>query len=227
MRFSISVCRLAAVALLSFCTFGISAAIAQGALPAPATAPLLAPHTAPLDNAATTGRSAPVPSVQGSGSPTAIRDENYKLGSGDKIRLVVYNEQDLGGEYLVDGTGEVQLPLLGQMPAAGMTLHDFQASLVVKFVDEGYLKDPRISVEVLNYRPFYIMGEVKAPGQYPYVSGMSVLNAVALAGGYTYRANENIIYLRRVGDDKEMKVPADQTSKVNPGDIIRVDERIF
>jgi polysaccharide export outer membrane protein len=155
------------------------------------------------------------------------QDESYRLGSGDKVKLTVYGENDLGGEYLVDGSGQVQLPLLGQVPAMGMTVHDFEASVGSKFVSEGYLKDPRVSVEVLNYRPFYIIGEVKNPGQYPYVNGMNALNAVALAGGYTYRADEKDVYIRKNGSSKEEEVPADQSTRVNPGDIIRVDERIF
>ena len=159
--------------------------------------------------------------------PTLIADGNYRLGSGDKIRVVVYTESDLSGEYLVDGAGLVQLPLLGQMQAAGLTIHDFQAQMVAKFVSEDYLKNPRVSVEVENYRPFYIIGEVKSPGQYPYVSGMNALNAVALAGGFTYRANDSSIYLRRNGETREIKMPADQTTKINPGDIIRIDERLF
>jgi protein involved in polysaccharide export with SLBB domain len=155
------------------------------------------------------------------------QDENYKLGAGDKLRMIVYGENDLGGEYLVDGAGEVQLPLLGQTPAAGLTVHDFESSVGKKFVSEGYLKDPRVSIEVENYRPFYIMGEVRAPGQYPYVNDMNVLNAVALAGGYTYRADDSKVYVRRNGSSKEEKDPADQTTKINPGDIVRVDERLF
>ena len=155
------------------------------------------------------------------------QDESYKLGSGDKLKLIVYGENDLGGEYLVDGAGQVQLPLLGQVRAAGLSVHDFEAAVGGKFVSEGYLKDPRVSVEVENYRPFYIIGEVKSPGQYPYVSGMNALNAVALAGGYTYRADDKDVYIRRNGSSKEQEVPADQTTKIDPGDIIRVDERIF
>jgi len=192
----------------------------QSNLPGP-SAPAMAPTVKPVGASAGAPASLPLP------AGPAIQDENYKLGSGDKLRVVVYGEDDLGGEYLVDGTGEVQLPLLGQMPAAGMSIHDFQASIGNKFVSEGYLKDPRVSVEVENYRPFYIIGEVKTPGQYPYVSGMNILNAVALAGGYTYRANDSQVYIRRSGGTTEVKVPADQTTKVNPGDIIRVDERVF
>jgi len=170
------------------------------------------------------GNAAPSPLPVG---PSGPQDENYQLGSGDKIKLVVYGEDDLGGEYLVDGAGQVQLPLLGQVPAAGMTIHQFVAAVANLFVSEGYLKHPRVSVEVENYRPFYIVGEVKTPGQYPYITGMNALNAIALAGGYTYRADESAVYVRRSGSNNEAKVPADQTTKIGPGDIVRVGERIF
>jgi protein involved in polysaccharide export with SLBB domain len=165
-----------------------------------------------------------LPSVAPTEGP---EDENYKLGSGDKIKLVVYGEDDLGGEYLVDGAGQIQLPLLGQVPAAGMTIHQFVAAVTNLFVSEGYLKRPRVSVEVENYRPFYIIGEVKTPGQYPYVTGMNALNAIALAGGYTYRADDTVVYVRRNGSNTEVKAPLDQTTKIGPGDIIRVGERVF
>jgi protein involved in polysaccharide export with SLBB domain len=173
------------------------------------------------------------PSAGAAASPLPVapisgpQDENYKLGSGDKIKLVVYGEDDLGGEYLVDGAGQVQLPLLGQVPAAGLTIHQFVASVTNMFVSEGYLKHPRLSVEVENYRPFYIIGEVKTPGQYPYISGMNALNAIALAGGYTYRADDTVVYVRHNGSNNEVKAPADQTTKIGPGDIIRVGDRVF
>ena len=176
------------------------------------------------------GQQAPVNSGANMASlpaPTPIVDEDYKLGSGDKIKVIVYTEDDLGGEFLVDGSGHVQLPLLGQMQAAGLSIRNFEASIVAKFVAEDYLKNPRVSVEVENYRPFYIIGEVKTPGQYPYISGMNALNAVALAGGYTYRADDKEIYLRRNGSTQEEMVPADQSTKIGPGDIIRIAERIF
>jgi protein involved in polysaccharide export with SLBB domain len=169
---------------------------------------------------------ATVPPAKGPAA-AAPQDENYKLGSGDKIKLVVYGEDDLGGEYLVDGAGQVQLPLLGQVQAAGLTVHDFVAAVTNLFLSEGYLKHPRVSVEVENYRPFYIIGEVKTPGQYPYVSGMNALNAIALAGGYTYRADDTVVYVRRNGSTSELKAPADQTTRIGPGDIIRVGERVF
>ena len=207
--------------LIGFAAAGTGAAAQNISdnLPGPTVSP-----TAPPANRQPAGPAVPISALPMSAGP---QDESYRLGSGDKVKLTVYGENDLGGEYLVDGGGQVQLPLLGQVPAVGMTVHDFEASIGSKFVSEGYLKDPRVSVEVLNYRPFYIIGEVKNPGQYPYVNGMNALNAVALAGGYTYRADEKDVYIRKNGSSKEVEVPADQTTRVNPGDIIRIDERIF
>ena len=159
-------------------------------------------------------------------APQASADEGYKLGSGDKLRVIVFGENDLGGEYVLDGGGFVSLPLIGQIHASGDTIHQFEAEVTAKLKD-GYLKDPRVSVEVINYRPFYIIGEIMKPGEYAYVNGMSVLNAVALAGGYTFRANERQVYIRRGGSGSEQSVNADQTTKIYPGDIIRVAERFF
>jgi polysaccharide export outer membrane protein len=150
----------------------------------------------------------------------------YRLGPGDKLRVIVFGEEDLSGEFVVDGSGYIRLPLVGQVQAANRTVYEFERDVETKLKD-GYLKAPRVSAEVMNYRPFYIIGEVGKPGEYPYVNGMSVLNAVALAGGYTYRANERNVYLRRYGDSREQSVPADETTKVYPGDIIRVVERFF
>jgi protein involved in polysaccharide export with SLBB domain len=153
-------------------------------------------------------------------------DESYKLGTGDKVKITVFGQDDLGGEFLVDDTGYLRLPLIGQVKAAGLTVHQFEDAVIAKLAD-GYLKDPRVSVEVTNYRPFYIIGEVNKPGEYPYVNGMNVLNAVALAGGYTYRADDTVVYVRRKGEQTEEKDPADQTTEIHPGDIVRIAERFF
>jgi polysaccharide export outer membrane protein len=153
-------------------------------------------------------------------------DEHYTLGSGDKVKITVYGEDDLGGEFAVDGSGHVQLPLIGQVKAAGLTLHQFAASVTLA-LQNGYLKEPKVNAQVLNYRPFYIIGEVNKPGEYPYENGLTVLRAVALAGGYTYRANDNRVYVRRVNDSEENSMPADSKTRIYPGDIVRVPERIF
>lgn len=149
----------------------------------------------------------------------------YLLGTGDKLRLIVYGEQDLSGEFDVTGTGKVSLPLIGQVQASGLTLEQFEQEVGDKLT-QGYLTNPKVSAEVLNYRPFYIMGEVDKPGQYPYSSDMTVLNAVAVAGGFTYRAQTGSVFITR-GDGKEAQYQATQQTKVLPGDVVRVPERFF
>jgi protein involved in polysaccharide export with SLBB domain len=150
----------------------------------------------------------------------------YHLDSGDKIKVTVYGEDDLSGEYQIDGSGNVRLPLIGEVHAAGLTTSEVE-NVVEDKLSHGYLISPRVSAEVSNYRPFTILGEVNKPGEYPYENGMTVLNAVALAGGYTYRAEEDTVYIRRKGSAKEDTAPADDKTSVNPGDTIRVAERIF
>lgn len=152
-------------------------------------------------------------------------DIDYQLGSGDRLRVIVFGEPDLSGEFDVGGSGVVALPLIGQVRANGLTLSNFEDAVEAKLRD-GYLTSPRVSVEVLNYRPFYIYGEVSEPGQYPYTSGMTVLNAVAVAGGYTYRANQGKVYITR-GEGDEVEYPASQAVRVLPGDVLRVPERFF
>ncbi len=179
-------------------------------------------YTAPPSQAEQQPSLATLPSYV---APTGT-DDNYKLGTGDKLKVTVYGEDDLSGEVFVDGSGQVQLPLVGQVNAAGLTVHEFVKE-VTQILGTKYLKDPKVSVQIENYRPFYIMGEVNKPGEYPYESGMSVLGAVALAGGYTYRANDSDVYIRRDGSPREQDLPATALTKINPGDIVRIPERIF
>lgn len=170
------------------------------------------------------GTSATAPSVS---VPSAdITNASYTLGGGDKLRVIVYGEDDLGGEFVVDENGFVRLPLVGQVAAAGRTVLQFEEDVAAK-LGAQYVRNPRVSVEVVISRPFYIIGEVNKPGGYPFVAGMSVLTAVALAGGYTYRANDSVVYIHQKGGSDEEKHPADDTTKIRPGDIIRVVERWF
>ncbi len=150
----------------------------------------------------------------------------YELGAGDKVKITVFGHDDLSGQFLVGGNGDVALPLIGKVPAGGLTVTELEAR-IVDALKPDYLKNPRVSVEVLNYRPFYIIGEVKQPGSYAYVSGMTVVNAIALAGGYTYRARENRIYVTRGTDPESLKRPADHDTLILPGDVIEVPERYF
>lgn len=172
--------------------------------------------------------------AQQSGQSSAIATDadaasiigRYQLGSGDQIRVTVYGEEDLSGEFEIDGSGTIGMPLIGAVIIGGQNLSTAQQQIAGQLAD-GFLINPRVSIEVLNYRPFYILGEVKSPGSYPYVSGMTVLNAIALASGFTYRASENKIEVTRRIDGEEQKVRIKLTAAVLPGDILRVPERLF
>jgi protein involved in polysaccharide export with SLBB domain len=174
--------------------------------------------------------------AQPAAAPTASADEGaetntlppveYRLGSADKVRVIVYSEPSLSGEFDVSGNGKVSLPLVGEVQATGLTVKAFQDE-IRNALKDGYLKDPRVSVEVLNYRPYYIMGEIGSPGKYPYVSDLTVINAVATAGGFTYRANRAKVYIKHIGDQKEHAYPLTSTAPVSPGDTIRIGERLF
>ncbi len=150
----------------------------------------------------------------------------YQLGSGDKIRVTVFGEDDLSGNFVVDGKGAIAMPLIGEVLIGGKTLRAAETEIVTKLLD-GFLKQPRVSLEVLNFRPFYILGEVNRPGSYPYVDGMTVLNAVALAGGFTYRANEKEVIITRDTDLNKRETETTTSARVFPGDMIRVKERFF
>ena len=150
----------------------------------------------------------------------------YRLGPGDKVRVTTFGETSLSGEFFVGASGKISVPLVGELPAVGLTGREFQTSFEEALKD-GYLKEPKVSVEVLSYRPFYILGEVTKPGTYPYTSDLSVLNAVATAGGFTYRANKKRVFIKRQDSDKEESFDLEPTTEVAPGDTIRIEERLF
>ncbi len=156
--------------------------------------------------------------------PSSVKE--YVLGVGDRLRLTVYGEDDLSGDYEVNSTGVVALPLIGNIQAAQLTVRAFEDTVRTKLAS-GYLRDPRVSVQVSNYRPFFILGEVAKPGSYPYVNGMNVLNAVAMAGGYTYRADKGDIVIVHANDPSKKEVKAREDAPVMPGDVVRVPERFF
>lgn len=158
-------------------------------------------------------------------SAPASRTADYILGVGDKVRVTVFGEADLSGEFEISSTGMLSMPLIGEVKASGATTTGLKTTITNKLLD-GYMKDPKVSLEVLNYRPFFIVGEVMKPGSYNYVNGMSVINAIALAGGYTYRADKDDIVVKRGGENgKEEKVKEDAI--VRPGDVVTVPERFF
>ena len=157
---------------------------------------------------------------------TPIQDDNYKLGPGDKLRVTTYGEPDLTGEFFVGDAGDVSLPLVGVVHAGGKSIGALTAEFTKKLAN-GYLKDPRVSIEVLTYRPYYILGEVNKPGEFPYSSGLTIMNAAATAGGFTYRANQGRVMIKHVGEDSEHSVQLRSGTMIQPGDTIRVLERFF
>jgi polysaccharide biosynthesis/export protein len=151
----------------------------------------------------------------------------YRLAPGDKLRITVFNEPTLTGDYAVTSEGTISFPLIGNVPARDATLTEFQ-ELLRRRLSDGYLNDPRVAIEPINYRPYYILGEVNRPGEYPYSVGLKIEQAVAAAGGYTYRANRRKAFLRRTNDADERHVDVrKQPVLVLPGDTIRIGERYF
>ena len=154
------------------------------------------------------------------------KDPIYTLGAGDKLRVTVFEEKDLSGEFEVTGEGDISLPLIGSISAVGKNIRRLERDVEKKLLD-GFLKNPRVSIDVMNYRPFYILGEVNEPGSYSYVNGMTILNAVALGGGFTYRANQKKITIIRGNDSTQTPQTINPTEVVLPGDVVRVEERFF
>jgi polysaccharide export outer membrane protein len=158
--------------------------------------------------------------------PPQLDSADYKLGPGDKIKIVVYQDQTLSGEFSISSAGSISFPLIGQITATDLTINQLCA-VISKKLGDGYIIDPQVSGEVTVYRPFYILGEVNRPGEYPYASGLTAIKSIATAGGFTYRANHHIIYMRRSGEMAERRVKLTEDFYVEPGDIIRVVERHF
>jgi protein involved in polysaccharide export with SLBB domain len=150
----------------------------------------------------------------------------YRLGAGDRIVVTVFGHEDLSGEFELDGQGQIALPLIGEVALAKRSLREAER-MIVDRLRPDYLINPRVSIQVTNYRPFYILGEVNRPGSYPYVNGLTVVQAVAIAGGYTYRARESSMSIQRADDPERTKQPADPMTVVLPGDVVDVPQRYF
>lgn len=160
-----------------------------------------------------------MPSEQAS----AVAPNGYTLGSGDNLRIDVFGDESMSGERQIAGDGTLTLPLIGRTEAAGLTTHELKEKLESQLTE--YMRDPRVTVQMLTYRPVYIVGEIKKPGSYSYVDGMTVLNAVAIAGGFTYRARQDKFVIERKAKDK--RVAADPSTPLIPGDVVTVQERYF
>jgi polysaccharide export outer membrane protein len=165
------------------------------------------------------------------GSPEAIAQasaaaRDYHLSAGDKVHVAVFNEANLSGDYTIDPEGRITLPLAGAVTAAGMTVPQLQAA-VVKTLENGFVQNPSVTVTALDLRPYYILGEVNKPGKYDYTPDLTVMQAVATAEGFTYRADSGAVYVRHKTDPSETEVTLTATTAVQPGDTIRVSQRYF
>lgn len=156
----------------------------------------------------------------------SVGPRTYVLRANDQVRVQVYNEPNATGVYTVDGGGYVSVPLAGRLRAAGLTPAELE-SAIVKHLKGSILTDPHVNVQVATYGPIYIRGEVKQPGQFPYVPGLTIGDAVALAGGYTYRADKSVAYVRSASSPREVPRPLRADVPVAPGDNIRIPESYF
>lgn len=151
--------------------------------------------------------------------------DGYRLGSGDEIKVTVFGEPDLSGPLTVDGQGAITMSLIGQIEVKNLNLKEVSQAIETK-LKEGWLREPRVTAEMTKGRPYYILGEVNRAGEYPYTSGLTVMNAIAAAGDFTYRADRKKIVVTG-GDGVEREIKLTPTTPVKPGDRIRVRERFF
>ena len=150
----------------------------------------------------------------------------YRIGAGDHVKVTTYGEERLTGEFVVNSAGVISFPLLGNVTAAGKTLAEFNAELQRRLGSE-FMKNPQVTVEMVNFRPVYILGEVQKPGEFAFGERMSIYALVAKAGGFTYRANQKYAYVRGENETAERAVRLSSATAVQPGDTIRIPERTF
>lgn len=159
--------------------------------------------------------------------PTALAtteaENGYYLGPGDKVRINVFGDEALSGEHQVSANGEIAMPLIGNVVATNVTPDQLREKIESRLAE--YMRDPKVSVNTITYRPVYVVGEVKSPGRYEYEDGMTVINAIAVAGGYTYRAKKEAYIIDRKATGES--VAATANSPLWPGDVITVRERYF
>jgi polysaccharide export outer membrane protein len=169
---------------------------------------------------------APVP-VAYAAAPMPVRyDAAYRLDAGDRLRVVVYGQEGLTNTYAIDAGGSITMPLIGSVPARGRTPAGLAAEITAK-LRNGYIREPSVAVEIEAYRPFFILGEVAAPGQYPYVPNMSVESAVAIAGGFSPRARRDRVTLTHTDSSGSMRIVVPLGTTLSPGDTVLVGERWF
>lgn len=157
--------------------------------------------------------------------PVALQS-SYRLGTDDRLRIIVFGQDDLSNIYTIDSDGRISMPLIGPVDVHGATTPDVEQRIARRLAD-GFIRNPNVSVEVQTYRPFYILGQVTSPGQYAYRSGITVKSAVAVAGGFTDRAARRRVRITRTVDGQAFRATVPADSMVMPGDTIEVVERLF
>jgi polysaccharide export outer membrane protein len=151
----------------------------------------------------------------------------YTLGPGDQVRVITFGEQTLTGQFSVEDSGNVAIPLLGAVRAAGLTTRELALAIEEQLRSRNLLRNPSVSVEILSYRPVYVLGEVNKPGEYPYRPGMTLVTLVALAGGFTYRAVDDSASVVRSVQGKPIEGRVGRDALLQPGDVVTVFERLF
>jgi polysaccharide export outer membrane protein len=152
---------------------------------------------------------------------------SYKLGSGDSIRVITFGEDQLTGEFRISDSGRISLPLLGEVAVAGLSVEQISTKIASLLEQKKIFKSPSVSVEVTTYRPIFILGEVNKPGEYPFQPGMTLLSAVSVAGGFTYRAVDSYASIVRSVDGHVIEGKVDRQAQIQPSDVVTVFERRF
>ena len=165
-------------------------------------------------------------SAPGGEAPVPLAGQPVPLGPGDRVHITVYGQDLMTNDYMVDRDGSIALPLAGRVEVGGMVTADAEAAIRKKLA-KGIVVDPNVTVDVLQYRPIYVIGEVNKPGAYDYTSNIVMINAVALAGGFTYRAGKDGVTVLRGSEDSAQRYRATQTTALQPGDVVVVPERFF
>jgi polysaccharide export outer membrane protein len=221
----------------------LTALALSGCMRHPVPVAQVAPHPVlphnDLDAMAYGGRPGPAPSVRRgppprayaapvvyAAAPLAVHDPAYRLDAGDRLRIVVYGQEGLTNTYLVDAGGHITMPLIGAVSARGRTPAELAAAIAAK-LRKGYIREPYVAAEIEAYRPFFILGEVAAPGQYPFVPNMTVESAVAIAGGFSPRAKRDQVTVTHTDARGTVRLVVPTTTSLSPGDTVVVGERWF
>jgi polysaccharide biosynthesis/export protein len=167
-----------------------------------------------------------VPVVYAAAPPPVMHDPSYRLDAGDRLRIVVYGQEGLTNTYLVDAGGSITMPLIGAVTARGRTPAELAAAVAAR-LRNGYIRQPSVAAEVEAYRPFFLLGEVAAPGQYPFVPNMTVESAVAIAGGFSPRAKRDRVTVTHTDARGTVRLVVPTATLLSPGDTVLIGERWF